>query len=359
MSSWRYGQINGKSRRMLRHFTPIEICERITQVDIQRLWDGGKRLILLDVDNTVVGWHSEEFDPEIVAWIERAREKGFHLCIISNTRRPERLARIAKHLQVDFLRGRFKPSRRMYFAALAKFKVPAAAAVMIGDQVMTDLLGARRSGIDAILLKPLDKLEFFGTKFNRMLESILRPHLFKMIDVAADSPIADKKGMHQFVRFCLVGGVSFVIDASLTYIFMKRISVGGHLMSETVGNNLISAFPVLTNYFKTPTNAAAPILGGLASFIAMFNSFVMNRKWTFAAVGQHPTITQVHRFYTIAISGAVLNAILFSVFLNMMGALHEGALLAAKVIATVFVAFWNFFGQRNYTFRAPKPDQAA
>jgi len=349
MSQWTYGQIPHDPASPLRYFTPRQIRERITSVDLDELWSNGKRLILLDVDNTLVGWHSEDFDPAIVDWVQRARATGFKLCILSNTKRPLRLARIGEFLGVDTLRGRFKPSRQMYRAALAKYGTDAAATIMIGDQMMTDLLGARRSGIDAILVRPLATREFFGTKANRAIESIIRPFLFKMIEVTDQSTQTSSTALQQFLRFCVVGGISFVIDAALTTVLMNKISIGGHLISQTIGELLMGIMP----WMHTPVNAAAPVLGGLASFIAMFNSFLLNRKWTFQAVGNHPTLTQVHRFYTIAISGAILNAVFFSLFLNMLGSRE---LLPAKIFATIIVAFWNFFGQRLYTFRPPKPE---
>jgi putative flippase GtrA len=247
----------------------------------------------------------------------------------------------------------------MYLQALDKYQVSSQDAVMIGDQLMTDILGARRTGIDAILLRPLATREFFGTKFNRAIEHIIRPFLFKMVEVNDTETPKQSSAMKQFVRFCAVGGVSFAIDAALTYVLMKQVHMGNGLLSESLGQRLIDMSPSIAHFAKTPINAAAPILGGVASFIAMFNSFILNRKWTFEAAGNHPTLTQIHRFYTVAILGAILNAILFGVFLNLIGEHHNGALLQAKVIATIFVAFWNFFGQRYYTFRVHLSDKLA
>ena len=360
--SWRFGEIDRtKVHRTIRHFAPNRTANRVHDVDLHALWATGKRLLLLDVDHTLVHWKAENFDEEVIKWINEAKRIGFKICIISNTRHPERLGRIASRLEIDKLRGRFKPSRTMYLQALSQFGMSASQAIMIGDQIMTDILGANRSGIDSILLKPLSNKEFLGTKVNRGIESLVKPFLFRMVSVTdsptnvqPDSAESGPTLKQQIVRFAVVGGTSFVIDFALTYLFMNVIHVGDQRLSESFGSWLMQSFPSLTQYANSPVKAAAPYLGGLASFIAMFNSFVLNRKWTFRAEGRARTVTQLHRFYTVSISGAVLNALIFGGFYNIIPAHATVSLLLAKVIAAGVVAVWNFTGQRYYAFRQPK-----
>jgi len=94
----------------------------------------------------------------------QSQRNELSLCILSNTRHPERLARLAAVLEIETFRGKFKPSTHMYEMALAKFGKKPEEAVMIGDQIMTDVLGANRSGIDAIWVQKMEGPEFVGTK---------------------------------------------------------------------------------------------------------------------------------------------------------------------------------------------------
>lgn len=351
--SWRYGTIDRTNvARILRPFAPVRIEEAIERIDLDALWAAGKRLILLDVDNTLVRWHAEEFSPAVIAWVEAAHTKGFRLCILSNTRRPARLTRIATFFKVDSMNGRFKPHPSMYLDALRRYGCTAAQAVMIGDQLMTDVLGANRSGIDAIWLKPLHTREFFGTKFNRGLERVIRPFLFKMMVMPnTDADPAPNPMKRQLIRFVVVGGTSFVIDYLLTSLLMKAVPYGGGLLSDQVGNWVLSTSSFARDQFHTANKAAAPILGGVASFLAMFNSFYWNRKWTFGAEGATRTLTQLHRFYTVSILGACWNALIFGAIYNLFANDQRGAVLVAKMVAAGFVAVWNFLGQRHYAFR--------
>lgn len=351
--SWRFGTIDRtRVPKSLRRYAPVRIEQAIERIDLNELWESGKRLILLDVDNTLVRWHAEEYAPSVVAWVESAHAKGFDLCILSNTRRPARLARIATFFQVDSMNGRFKPHPSMYLEALRRYDRTSDQAVMIGDQLMTDVLGANRAHIDAIWLKPLHTKEFFGTKFNRGLERVIRPFLFKMVLMPESDAIPAENNMRrQIIRFVVVGGTSFVIDYLLTNILMKVVPAGNGLVSDQVGNWVLSSSAFARDQFHTANKAAAPILGGVASFIAMFNSFYWNRKWTFGAEGATRTLTQLHRFYTISILGACWNALIFGAVYNMFAADQRGAVLVAKMVAAGVVAIWNFLGQRHYAFR--------
>lgn len=162
---------------MLRGVSPERIVPDVRAIDLARLADQGKRLVLLDVDNTLVPWRKEEIPTWVVEWIEQGRSLGLEFCILSNTRHPARLGRLSERLGVPFLRGRFKPNPAMYHMALAKFGASPAEAVMVGDQLFTDVLGANRSGIDAIWVQPMTKRDFIGTKLSRLGERLVSRHL--------------------------------------------------------------------------------------------------------------------------------------------------------------------------------------
>jgi HAD superfamily phosphatase (TIGR01668 family) len=342
---------------LFRAFAPAHAADNLHSVDLQGLWDSGKRLLLLDVDHTLVAWKTEDFSPEVRGWVAQAKELGFQLCIISNTHRLQRLERITNELGVDTVRGRFKPSRAMFRLALIKYGRKAEETVMIGDQMMTDILGANRAGIDAIWVRKMDGKEFAGTRVNRFFERLLASAIYKALVVPesetghglSPAEAAEVTVVQQIVRFVVVGGASFVIDAGLTKILMDVVKVGGVELSISLGGWLKSSAPGVFAFASTPDKAAAPVLGGVASLVAMFNSFFWNRLWTFEAKGKDRKSAQVFRFYVVSILGAFLNAGLFSVFYNW---LPGRKLLVAKMLAAILVAVWNFVGQRYFAFRA-------
>jgi hypothetical protein len=341
-------------------FTPAHAAENLFSIDLQGLWDRGKRLLLLDVDNTLVQWHADSCEPTVLEWTQKAKGIGFEICIISNTTQVDRLAKIAASIGAITVRGRFKPSRSMFRMALIEYKRKPEEAIMVGDQLMTDVLGANRTGIEAIWVRRMEGKEFKGTSINRMMERWLTGAIYQALvtpldetpdspEIEHEKPIAQKTLVHQIIKFGIVGGSSFVIDYAFTYLFMKVIHVGPELLSDKVGHWFLTSVPFLFGWAKGPHEAAAPILGSLAAFFAMTNSFIWNRAWTFEVKGKANRNAQMRRFYIVSILGQVINVGFFSALYNIMPGHQLGI---PKVVGAGIAAVWNFLGQRFYAFRS-------
>jgi hypothetical protein len=358
MRTWRSGSFERERLSgLFRAFAPAHAVESLDSIDLDQLWAQGKRLLLLDVDNTIVAWKQENFSPTVLDWIAHAKGLGFQICIISNTRRIARLGRIREMLGVETVRGRFKPSRAMFRIALIRFGRSRDQAIMIGDQMMTDILGANRAGIDAIWVRQMETKEFGPTKLNRFMERLLTSAIYKVLVIpesVAASKVEAEAGKvltltDQIVRFTVVGGTSFLIDFCLTYFFMKGLHASGEPFGVYLGRVLQDWQP---SFFhdSTPDKDAASILGFVASLFAMFNSFIWNRIWTFEATKGNRS-AQMARFYAVSIFGSFLNA---GIFQLLYKALPGQQILASKVVAALIVAVWNFTGQRTFAFRTKR-----
>jgi len=360
LRKWQSGSFERhKISRPLRSFTPAHAADSLESVDAEALWNRGKRLLLLDVDNTLVQWHTDRCSLEVLNWTKKAKALGFEICIVSNTNQHERLAKIAKSIGAETVRGRFKPSRSMFRLALMKFKRKPEEAIMVGDQLITDILGANRTGIEAIWVRRLEGKEFKGTSINRVMERMLTGAIYQAlvapIDETGDTvaverakPFAQKTIVHQFIKFAIVGGASFAIDFGFTYLFMKILPWNGGLMSNHLGALLIRDFPSLFHFAKGPSEAALPLLTAIASLIAMTNSAFMNRAWTFEIKGKEERAKQIRRFYLVSILGQVFNIAVASGMYNLIGDQH---LAIPKIMGAAVGAIWNFAGSRIYAFR--------
>ena len=167
--------------RMVRPFAPHRTHDAIEGLSVPSLLAEGVRFLLLDVDGTLLTHGDAEVPENVRAWIDEAKAAGLTLCIISNTRRPARLAKIAESVGVPYLIGAGqdkKPSPALYRKALAQFGHEARHALMVGDQVFTDVWGANRAGIGSILVLPRSRKEFIGTRLLiRPLEAIVLEHV--------------------------------------------------------------------------------------------------------------------------------------------------------------------------------------
>jgi hypothetical protein len=155
--------------------TPTRMARHITEIEPGWLTEQGAKVVLCDVDNTLVAWHSEEISGEVMAWVEAVKRSGIALCLVSNTRNPKRLERLAGRLGILHVPGNAgKPGAGGYKKALALAGAEPAEAVMVGDQLFTDVFGANRQGIATVLVNPLSTKEFIGTKLvSRTLERIV------------------------------------------------------------------------------------------------------------------------------------------------------------------------------------------
>jgi uncharacterized protein len=333
----------------LQPFCPISAFHSIQEIPLEGLKLRGKKLILLDVDNTIVRWHSEDFTEEVLEWLSKAQAMGFELCILSNTKYPQRLARISERLKIATIRDRFKPSTKMYLLALAKYHVQPEETIMVGDQIMTDILGANRSGIEAIWVHRIHDHEFFGTKLNRMIERVIVSRLSNALKVVEHMPEAEAGDLtSQFGKFIVVGGSSFVIDAVISYFILYHMNVGGHPVSETIGSWIRLQVP---GRFASDTKAAVPIAKTVSGLIAILNSFYWNRKWTFGITSADNAKQQFIRFFVLSLSGLVINALIVSLLTSVLPFTEKRSFQAATVVAAGIVAFWNFGGQRLWAFK--------
>jgi uncharacterized protein len=158
------------SLRILESFCPNEYVESLADVEIEELMARGIDSVLLDLDNTILPWKLCDIPEESARWVSMAREKGLKMCIASNTHNPRRLRRLAEELGLPCLHRILKPRRRGLSAALRSIGSEASKTAMIGDQVFTDVVGGRRMGMYTILVKPMARREFVGTKLSRIVE---------------------------------------------------------------------------------------------------------------------------------------------------------------------------------------------
>ncbi len=153
-------------------FTPDEYVSSVYDIDLSKLWNNGKRLILTDLDNTLVPWNAPEAPQELTAWIKAAMDLGFDVCIVSNNG-DERVETFAKRTGIVAVGAARKPRPAAFWRAMKMFDRSVPETVMVGDQLFTDIQGARRLGVYTILVLPINPQEWWGTRLVRLAERIV------------------------------------------------------------------------------------------------------------------------------------------------------------------------------------------
>lgn len=136
----------------------------------------GVKGIVLDIDNTLEPYEHSEPGEHVKKWLEELRSHGIAAAIVSNNGR-ERVEKFNEDLKLPAYYKAKKPFKKNVLRALSDMGVSRGEAILMGDQVFTDVWAARSAGIRAILVPPInDKRDLF-TKFKRLLEKpILRKY---------------------------------------------------------------------------------------------------------------------------------------------------------------------------------------
>ena len=154
---------------MYNYFLPDEYVKDIFQITPEKLKEKGIKGIITDLDNTLVEWDRPEATPEIIEWIKSMTDAGIQVTIVSNNNEM-RVKTFCDPLGAPFICEARKPMRKSFKKALTAMGIRKEEAVMIGDQLMTDILGGNRKGLHTILVVPVANSDGFFTKFNRMME---------------------------------------------------------------------------------------------------------------------------------------------------------------------------------------------
>lgn len=160
----------------MRFIRPRERASSAHAVDYGRLWETGIRALLFDLDNTLARWRAGTPPQETAELLTGLRQKGFKLAVVSNgrlSRNPEVLEYFSR-LGVPVIWPAAKPLPTGFNRALKLLGARPGQTAVIGDQLLTDVLGGNLLGLYTVLVEPLDlRRESMGTRLNRALERFI------------------------------------------------------------------------------------------------------------------------------------------------------------------------------------------
>ena len=157
---------------MFKRFYPDEWLDSAYQIDYEKLYENGIRGIIYDIDNTLVP-HGAPADVYAKTLFKRRHEIGFRVLLLSNNKEPRVKSfcdDVAFALYID---RAGKPFKRGYLQAMRDMGTKPENTVFIGDQLFTDIWGAKAVGIHTILVKQIDKKEEIQIILKRRLEHIV------------------------------------------------------------------------------------------------------------------------------------------------------------------------------------------
>lgn len=160
---------------LLNLLQPGDVIRSVADITPEFLAARGLRGLLLDLDNTLVPYHSYDDFPRSARWVEEMTGSGIRLALLSNAtvkRAEQWRGRLA--LEGTGMAG--KPNPAAFRRAAEGLGLPPQQVGMVGDQLFTDVLGGNLAGLHTILVHPLIDNALPHTRIARLLERRVLAH---------------------------------------------------------------------------------------------------------------------------------------------------------------------------------------
>lgn len=156
---------------MFQKFYPDERMSSTYDIDFEKLYKEGYRGLLFDIDNTLVE-HGADASDRAIMLFKQLKKMGFSVCFISNNQ-VARVERFNKEIKANYIFNAHKPSRKNYIKAMDIMKTDLTNTLFVGDQLFTDVYGAKRVGMRSILVDPMNPKEEIQIVLKRYLEKVV------------------------------------------------------------------------------------------------------------------------------------------------------------------------------------------
>ena len=153
---------------------PDRYAPRLHDVPHEELEAAGIQGLIVDLDNTLLGFRETELGEEHLAWVERAHERGFRMVMLSNNF-SQRVRTLAAQLNVPCIPNALKPLPFGFLRAKQHLRLSRRQIAVVGDQLFTDVLGGKMCGLYTILTEPIEAKDFAITRVFRFFERIMLP----------------------------------------------------------------------------------------------------------------------------------------------------------------------------------------
>ena len=157
---------------MLESFYPDEYLDSTYQIDFEKYYNAGYRGVIFDIDNTLVP-HGAPADERAVALFEKLKRLGFSSTLLSNNKEPRVKMFFDGVSASHYIYKAGKPGTKNYQKAMELMGCDTGNTLFVGDQIFTDVYGAKRAGIHSILVKPIHPKEEIQIVLKRYLEKIV------------------------------------------------------------------------------------------------------------------------------------------------------------------------------------------
>lgn len=158
---------------MFRLLVPKRMYHSIYSLELKELAQMGIKVIFADLDNTLAAYSEREPSEQLMKWLAHAKERGLEVFVVSNSRKSTRAVHFCEAADIPYIRHAGKPKKKGFLRAMDICGIEPHQAIMVGDQIFTDILGANRCGILSVLVKPV-RLDTVFRRIRFLIETPMR-----------------------------------------------------------------------------------------------------------------------------------------------------------------------------------------
>lgn len=169
-----------------KRYIPTYCALSIYDIDFNKLYESGKRIILTDLDNTLISYKEHQADEKLLKLGIFLRNIGYKIYVVSNNNN-KRILEFSKTFVIDgFLSRANKPNPKKMNQFIKENELVKEEIIYLGDQLVTDICGANNASLDSIFVSTIDvSSQKWYTKINRLREKKIINNISKFDSLAA------------------------------------------------------------------------------------------------------------------------------------------------------------------------------
>lgn len=154
--------------------------DSVADISLKTLEENNIKGLILDVDNTLIDYQ-KNLDEKIIKWVDELKKNDIKFCIVSNSNKREKVKAVAEKLDIPYFYFAKKPLKFGFRKAKLLLNLEFKNIAAVGDQILTDVIGANRCGMFSILVKPIHERDILITRVKRPIEKcIINKYLSKV-----------------------------------------------------------------------------------------------------------------------------------------------------------------------------------
>ena len=157
--------------------TPTEYVGHVWDLDLEALKAKGLDTFVLDVDNTILSTHQKKLSLRHLSWVQKCKDMGFKVWILSNNSKFKRIHRVCEQVSCDGYYFACKPLTYSLSYIHDKHQLDYDKTIVVGDQVLTDVIMGKWKKCYTVLVDPIDKKLSFIKRIQREFEKWLHKKL--------------------------------------------------------------------------------------------------------------------------------------------------------------------------------------